>query len=263
MSTPLLATLLYHEVCDHPAESGFVRPSALPYKHTPRAFAQHLDAIAAAGTTPELVSEIGLASSGRHLLLTFDDGGKSAVSIADHLSRRNWKGHFFITTSRIGTSGFLTHADIRYLRACGHSVGSHSHTHPDIFRGLPRSRMDEEWRISGDVLEQTLGEPCKAASVPGGDISSEVLESAAGSNLLYIFTSEPRLTPARLGPAWVFGRVCIKNSTPVERVGHLAVGRSWARERALRRVRVFLSRALAPVYRRYVSIRTLEGKHAA
>ncbi len=263
MSAPLFATLLYHEVCDDPAESGFVRRSALPYKHTPRVFTQHLDAIAAAGTTPELVSEVEPASPGRRLLLTFDDGGKSAAFIADRLSRRNWKGHFFITTSRIGTAGFMTRGDIRYLRACGHFVGSHSHTHPDIFRALPRSRMDEEWRISSDVLAQTLGEPCLGASIPGGDISAEVLESAAGSNLLYIFTSEPHLIPARLGSAWVFGRVSIKNSTPVERVGRLAAGRSWARERAVRRVRVFLSRALAPAYRRYVSIRTLEGKHAA
>jgi hypothetical protein len=138
MSTPLVATLLYHEVCEHPAESGFVRASALPYKHTPRAFAQHLDVIAQTGAAPELVS------------------------------------------------GF---------------------------------------------------EP-----VPGGDISTEVLESAAGSNLLYVFTSEPQLTPARLDPAWVFGPVCIENSTPVERVRRLAMGRSWARERALRRAGVSESR---------------------
>jgi len=31
---------------------------------------------------------------GRHVLLTFDDGGKSALYASDQLSRRGWKGHF-------------------------------------------------------------------------------------------------------------------------------------------------------------------------
>ena len=48
----------------------------------------------------------------RGLLLTFDDGGKSAVRIADLLDKKGWKGHFFVTTSLIDTSGFVTPSNI-------------------------------------------------------------------------------------------------------------------------------------------------------
>jgi peptidoglycan/xylan/chitin deacetylase (PgdA/CDA1 family) len=224
-------------------------------------FARHLDAISASGGSPELVSDLDLFSPSQHLLLTFDDGGKSAIVVAEQLALRNWKAHFFITTSYIGTARFVGRSDIRRLRAAGHSVGSHSHTHPDIFRDLPRSCMDREWRTSQNILEQILGEPCLTASVPGGDISRQVLESAAAT-FPYIFTSEPRLQPARVGSSWVFGRVCVRNSTPVARVRQLAAGGSWGRERLVRRTRVILSSALKPIYRRYVALRTLEGKRA-
>ena len=37
---------------------------------------------------PELVDEINLSRPGRHLLLTFDDGGKSALRVSAELNRR-------------------------------------------------------------------------------------------------------------------------------------------------------------------------------
>ena len=92
----LVAGLGYHDVTDHPAESGFQRNGALPFKLCRATFRAHLDRIAASGTTPSLVSTIDLTRPGRHLLLTFDDGGKSALEIGEELCRRGWRGHFFI-----------------------------------------------------------------------------------------------------------------------------------------------------------------------
>ena len=61
------------------------------------------------------------------LLLTFDDGGSSAVLYtAEALREFHWPAHFFVTTDRIGDSGFLDPAQIRDLREMGHVVGSHS-----------------------------------------------------------------------------------------------------------------------------------------
>src|SRR5207302_680738 len=76
----------YHEVTDHPGTAGFQRPGALPYKHTGEAFTRNLDAIAAASCPPERVTDLDLTRPGRHVLLTFDDGGKSAVPIGDALA---------------------------------------------------------------------------------------------------------------------------------------------------------------------------------
>lgn len=186
-----IAAFGYHEVTDHPEESGFQRPRAVLYKHPVRTFKAHLDAIAAAGTPPELVHEIDFGGAGDHLVLTFDDGGRSASRISDELVRRGWRGHFLVVTGLSGQPTFLDRAGVLALRRAGHVVGSHSHSHPEVFRRLSMSAMLEQWRTSCDRLAQWLGEGCAVASVPGGEISDAVLESAQRSGIEYLFTSEP------------------------------------------------------------------------
>ena len=251
-SSTAVASFGYHEVTDNPAAAGFQRPGALPYKHRRDAFARDLEAIAAGPCPPERVTELDLTRPGRHVLLTFDDGGKSAVSIADMLAARGWKGHFFIVTSLVGTRTFLTAGEIRYLRQCGHEVGSHSNTHPDIFREVAFDRMIEEWRVSRDRLAQLLGEPCVTASVPGGDSSPLVFQSAAAAGLSYLFTSEPVLKPERVGACWILGRFMPKAWTPAARIGELAAFRGWRSALLVRRLKGAARRAFPQLYRQYV-----------
>jgi peptidoglycan/xylan/chitin deacetylase (PgdA/CDA1 family) len=252
-----LATFTYHDVTDDPSDSGFQRPAAMPYKLSTDAFARQLDVIGSAGA-PELVGDVNLAIPGRYRLLTFDDGGQSALTTADELARRGWRGHFFVITRLIGDRRFLTVSDVRYLRSCGHLIGSHSHTHPDIFREQPRARMDEEWRVSGDILAQLLSEQCVAASVPGGDISAAVLDSAADAGLRYLFTSEPWLRPRRVRTCWVLGRYCPTTATTLEQVAQLARFRGWRSALLLRRLKGLARAGLPTLYRHYVRVRTRE-----
>ncbi len=254
---PELAAFTYHDVTDDPSDSGFQRPAAMRYKLTRAAFARQLDAIGSAGA-PSLVVDVNLAIAGRHRLLTFDDGGQSAMAAADELARRGWRGHFFLVTRLIGTRHFLDVSEVRYLRSCGHLIGSHSHTHPDIFREQPRARMDEEWRVSRDILAQVLGEPCVAASVPGGDISAAVLESAADVGLRYLFTSEPWVTPRRVRACWILGRYCPTTATTLEYVTALARFRGWRGALLVRRLKEIARASLPILYRQYVRVRTRE-----
>jgi peptidoglycan/xylan/chitin deacetylase (PgdA/CDA1 family) len=253
---------MYHEVTDDPTTSGFQRPGALPYTLTKAAFATHLDAIATGPLKPELVSELDLGGGGsdrnRHVLLTFDDGGASAMYVADELARRDWKAHFFIVTGRIGERTFLKPADIRMLRSAGHIVGTHSHTHPDIFRRLPRDLMATEWRVSRAILESLLGEPCVTASVPGGDISRIVFESAGEGGIRYLFTSEPLLRPERMGDTWIFGRVILKAGVSAATIRRLVAFRGWQRVQLLRRLGGIARALFPPLYARYVRRRTRE-----
>ena len=253
------ASFGYHEATNDPASAGFQRPGALPYKHTRDAFTRDLEAIAAGPCPPERVTDVDLSIPGRHVFLTFDDGGKSAAWIADALAARGWKGHFFIVTGLVGTRTFLTAQEIRYLRECGHVVGSHSNTHPDIFREQPFDRMVEEWRISRDRLAQLMGEPCVTASVPGGDSSPLVFKSADVAGLSYLFTSEPVLQPQRVGACWILGRYMPKAWTPAARIGELAAFRGWRSALLVRRLKGAARRAFPALYRQYVRRTTREG----
>jgi peptidoglycan/xylan/chitin deacetylase (PgdA/CDA1 family) len=255
---PQIAALLYHEVTDDVTASGFQRRGALAYKLTRVAFARHLAEIATSPLAPTLVSDVDLTQPGRHLLLTFDDGGRSAVHAGDELSRRGWKGHFFIVTGRIGSPHFVDASEIRYLRSCGHLIGSHSDTHPGIFREQPPERMLSEWRVSCDVLAQLLGEPCLSAAVPGGHISHRVLQSGDAAGLRYLFTSEPRLTPYQEGDCWILGRFTAKVSTPLRCVRDLAHFRGWTRAWMAKQLRVLAYRSLPGLFRLYVRSRSRE-----
>lgn len=253
-----VATLMYHEVTDDPRSSGFQRAAALPYTYTRAAFARHLAALAQGPLAPGLVRDIAFEDGGRHVLLTFDDGGASALYAAEQLAARGWPGHFFIVTSRIGERTFLKAGDVRTLRAAGHLVGTHSHTHPDIFRDLSPARMAEEWRVSRAILEDLLGEPCEAASVPGGDSSAAVVESVARLGLRWLFTSEPVLEPARTGGTWVLGRAILKAGDSPGLVRDLVAFRGWQRARLWRRLGGYARAVCPPLYARYVRLRTRE-----
>lgn len=255
-----LAAFGYHEVTDDPRDSGFQRPSADAYKLTRRAFAAHLDGIAESGLAPALVVDVELSQPGRHVVLTFDDGGKSASYVCDALIDRGWRGHFFIVTDLIGTRTFLDVGEIRRLRSAGHVVGSHSCTHPGVFREQSRERMLEEWRVSCDRLAQLLGEPCLVASVPGGSVSRLVFETAAESDIRYLFTSEPSPHPRRVRDCWVLGRFMPKLATPAERVRDLARFQGWPRALLHYRVKLFARRVFPLPYRHYVRLRARNGR---
>jgi peptidoglycan/xylan/chitin deacetylase (PgdA/CDA1 family) len=249
----LTAAFGYHDVTDVPTDSGFQRNGALPFKLGTRLFREHLDGIGEAPLSPALVTDVDLAGPGRHLFLTFDDGGKSALSVGEELCRRGWRGHFFISTGLIGQRTFLNVAELRELRSCGHILGSHSHTHPDIYRELDWERMVVEWRQSSDFLAQHLGETCLTGAVPGGEISRAVLRSAATAGLHYLFTSEPWLRPRVVGGCWILGRFCAKASTTAEEIAGLARFQGWSSKLLVRRIKAAARRSIPPLYRLYVS----------
>ncbi|HWC28158.1 MAG TPA: glycosyltransferase [Solirubrobacteraceae bacterium] len=215
--------LIYHDVREHPGEDpgGWQGPVAERYKIDLASFEEHLDAIAATGAE---VGLLGADGDGPDVALTFDDGGSSALLAASALERRGWRGHFFLTTSRIGTAGFLAPDGVRALAERGHLVGSHSHTHPMYMGRLPESEILEEWQRSRDVLAAALGEPPSFASLPGGWQSATVVRAAARAGYRLLLTSEPGAPIGHLGELTVVGRYPIHAGTPARRVAGYASG---------------------------------------
>lgn len=215
--------LMYHDVFEGPGDDpgGWEGPVAARYKIDLACFERQLNRIAASGAR---VGLLGANGDGPDVALTFDDGGASALRIADALERRGWRGHFFITTSRIDTPGFVDEQSVRALAERGHVVGSHSHTHPTYMGRLPTSQMLEEWERSRDLLRDTLGRPPEFASVPGGWHSAQVIDAAARAGYRVLFTSEPGMKVRRHGDLTVLGRYPIRANTHVRRVAGYASG---------------------------------------
>ncbi len=222
--------LIYHDVA--PLETrdsvGFPGAVAGRYKLAPSDFERHLDAVAEAGV------DVGLFPDGAGAAFTFDDGGGSAVHAAGALERHGWRGHFFITTGRLGTPGFLDAGAVRELALRGHAVGGHSHSHPTYFGRLKRAEQLDEWRRCREALGEILGEAPAGASVPGGFFTPVVAETAAEAGYAWLMTSEPEARVRTIAGIPVQGRYTIWGSTPA------STAAAYARGARLQRARLWL-----------------------
>jgi peptidoglycan/xylan/chitin deacetylase (PgdA/CDA1 family) len=213
-------TLLYHDVVPSGRWelSGFQGAGPDVYKLDCSDFRRHLMAIKQSlrrepTTGPELLAQ-PLNRRDRSVLLTFDDGGVSALLyVADMLDEFGWKGHFLVTTGRIGTSGFLDRSQIQELRRRGHIIGSHSDTHPKRMARCSSAQLDDEWQRSVLSLTEILGEPIQVASVPGGYYSREVAAAAARFGIKLLFNSEPVIQSQTVDGCLVLGRFTAKRSS--------------------------------------------------
>jgi peptidoglycan/xylan/chitin deacetylase (PgdA/CDA1 family) len=249
LSAPVtLVSLMYHDVVTaNPNESGFSGPGPDHYKVRADRFEAHLDAIEASGLQPALVVA---RSPERALHLTFDDGGTSAsTETAPRLERRGWRGHFFVTTDRIGTAGFMGADELRALHQAGHVVGSHACSHRAL-TSLSEDDVRREWRESKARLEEHLGSAVTVASVPTGRYSARIGLLAAEAGYAHVFTCEPWLEPRRLGQTLVYGRFPVYAGTSARRIEALCslsrptvwwVGGTWYARKAAKAV-------LGPLY---------------
>lgn len=210
--------LMYHDVvAGDPSASGFRGPGPDHYKVPRDRFERHLDAIAASGLPPSLVGERREPA----LFLTFDDGGRSAITdTAPLLERRGWRAHFFVTTDRIGTPGFLSREEVRLLHEAGHVVGSHACTHRPL-TGLDDAEVLREWRESRTVLEELLDAPATVASVPTGRYTAREGRLAAEVGYEHLFTIEPWVGPRPLAAMLVHGRFSVYANTSARRIAAL------------------------------------------
>ena len=219
--------IMYHDVVENGdfASSGFPGEGAHVYKVGREEFERHLNAIAAAPATISCIASRREWAGAPPVFLTFDDGGASALHpTADLLERRGWRGHFFVTTDRIGTTGFLSAREVRELHRRGHVIGSHSATHPTRMAALTRGEMDREWGDSVARLAEMVGERIRVASVPGGYYSREVGCSAAAAGIEVLFTSEPTAATSLVGGCLVIGRYVVKRGMGPEWPAGFAAG---------------------------------------
>jgi len=220
--------LLYHDVVPKGqlSSSGFSGGDADTYKFEISEFVRHMDAIEFKVGQGAVASTNGDVQSTRKdsVLLTFDDGGAGAITAAELLEKRGWKGHFFVTTNYIGKPGFLSDRQIRDLSARGHIIGSHSCSHPARMSHCSLSQLEREWDESSRILADICGSPIRVASVPGGYFATRVAEAAGEAGITALFNSEPTTRPTQVGNCTVIGRFSIQQGVSTAVAASIASG---------------------------------------
>ena len=214
----------YHDIVEEGSSPERERRAAAAHYSLKRAqFCAHLDAMAAGGVVLSTLAN----PAERPVFLTFDDGGAGAdTCAAEELERRNWRGHFFITTNWIGQPGFLDATAIRDLHRRGHVVGSHTRSHPSRMSQLGWDEVFAEWVESSAVLADVIGERIESASVSDGYYSRMVGEAAAAAGMKFLFNSEPTQSIVQVGGCSILGRYSILANTEAAVAAGLAAG-SW------------------------------------
>jgi peptidoglycan/xylan/chitin deacetylase (PgdA/CDA1 family) len=240
-----LVCLLFHDVFMRRAEeSGFVSQAANRYKLSLNEFDRQLDSLTELGATPSLIDDLHQSTELHNaegsepeapprFVFTFDDGGLSYYTlVADRFEARGWRGHCFVPTDFIGKRGFLSANELRDLDKRGHSIGTHSASHPPRFSHLPADRMREEWSRSREALEDVLGHPVRIGSVPGGYFSNLVAATAGDSGLRVLMTSEPVTWTRSVNRCVVTGRFAVRCGAPADRARKFVMPAPWTRANA-------------------------------
>lgn len=202
--------LMYHDiVASKDKSSGFQNKNAFQYKVEESAFDEQVKAL-----------------QGENVVFTFDDGGVSFLTkAAPILEKYGFKGVFFISTKYIGTPGFLMAEQVKELAERGHIIGSHSHTHPEMFIKLSSEEIKQEWRLSLQVLKDILGEGEYTASIPNGYTSKEILDTALHFGFRNIYTSQPTTKSKKYKDGNLIGRYVVLDGMTTEDVVRMVTSR--------------------------------------
>ncbi len=202
---------MYHDVVPEGdfGSSGFSGGDADKYKLDESVFSQHLEALTTTIESPPLNIIESREKKNSGWVLTFDDGGASALRIAKMLDEKGWCGHFFITTDFIGKPGFLRSDDIAFLAERGHVIGTHSCSHPARISSCSSDELSHEWNASCKRLSEIIGDTIVVGSVPGGYYSLRVAKAAAAAGIKNLFTSEPVTTLSEEFGCTLLGRYSI------------------------------------------------------
>lgn len=228
---------MYHDVVGAAGDrGGFPGDGPDVYSVTARGFADQLDRIAEAVGRPPVTADAvaaGDAADGSWLI-TFDDGGASAVAAGEELARRGWPGHFFVVSDLVGKPRFVDREQVRALADQGHVIGSHSRTHPKRISDCAWEQQLDEWSHSTELLSEAIGRRVTTGSVPGGYYSASVGRAAVAAGLTTLFTSDPVRSTRSIEGCLLIGRYAVRRGTTADEAAAAAAGegRPWLRQRA-------------------------------
>jgi len=122
-------------------------------------------------------------------LLTFDGGYAEQLDNAvPVLGTLRFPATFFLISSDLDADGpGIRRRDLATLTAAGHTIGCHSHTHPDLTR-LPEDELEREVLGSKRRLEEALGQRVGAFCYPDGAHDARVVSTVRRAGFDVAFT---------------------------------------------------------------------------
>lgn len=236
MSAGNLPVLMYHGLHAGDADPG--RFDAV-YSVAPDDFARQLDWLLANGFTSVRLDDEVRPTGRRPVVISFDDGDVSNVTVAlPLLAERAMVAEFFITSDFIGQPGMLAVEEVRTLAEAGMGVQSHGRSHR-FLEDLDDEAMYAELRDSKLRIEAASGIPVTAIAFPGGRGAGRERDAALGLGYRHVLGSVPGRNHDRR-PHECYQRIAITRDLALPDFAALVEWRGWrprfaqARFRALR-----------------------------
>lgn len=216
--------LMYHELEVQGRTPVNSDPGYLRYVVPARVFESQMQWLHSIGWRGMSVSEGLSPEHGAGVVLTFDDGCETDLSVAAPLLKQlRFGATFYVTVGHIGKAGYLSAAQIRELCQLGFEVGCHSMTHAYL-AGLPASRLSDEIALAKDRLQQIAGQHVDHFSCPGGRCDGRVVQVAEDCGYLSVATSRIAINGRSADP-FRLGRIAVMRDTDLGRFQRLCRGR--------------------------------------
>lgn len=252
--------LMYHSLSD----------GRYPDTHSPKyttrlaMFREHLSALIDAGFNLcgfrdlEESLRAGKELPDKTCALTFDDGHRSSLDLADVAMERGVTGTFFLTADYCrNRPDFLRAEEIRLLAGEGFDFGTHGVTHRPL-NSLPQNEMKRELSESKSWLEDVLGQPVATMSLPAGQGGHQVFTEAFRQGYRLIGSSR-ECGNAVLRPPCIVNRMVVLSGHSARDVVEIAAARpAYVWKRQLRAAAIWLPKKILRA-----SHRTRELAHPA
>lgn len=142
-------------------------------------FAQHLESIRRnrlrAISTEEMLET---REESDVMMLHFDDGTADHFqNVAPQLNQRGMKGIFFVSTSKVGKSAYLSDVQLQILTRDGHCIECHGHTHQRMDQMSPEE-LEQEISTSVELIRLWTGRAPRILAPPGGFFNQSVVDAA-------------------------------------------------------------------------------------
>jgi peptidoglycan/xylan/chitin deacetylase (PgdA/CDA1 family) len=221
---------MYHELEVEGRPASQTEPGYLRYVVRESEFREQMDSLQNAGVRGISVSEALSGHGTRRVVLTFDDGCETDLTVAAPFLRKlDFGATFYITVGFLGRPGYLAAGQLRELSDTGFEIGCHSMTHPYL-SDLDDLQLHREIVEAKARLEEMTGRPVHHFSCPGGRWSPAVSAIARRAGYRSVTTSRIAANRAGSDP-FQLARVAVMRALTLKAFQDLCQGRGlWQRQ---------------------------------